>query len=326
MYRRLLFDDDDDDEEIIAMQRRPRIFYERVNYCELYDDHDFINRFRISKATFSMVLRLIENEISPPSQRNRAILAPCKLYMLLRYLATGSFLLAISDFVGVSESSACRYIHQTCRAIAKQKPKFMAFPMNDVDTKRVFTGFYNRSRFPRVIGAIDCTHIKIQSPGGDNGETFRNRKVARWPGSCHDQTIFDNSLIKHKFETGLIKGYLLGDGGYEVKPYLMTPLLAPRTQSEQLYDESHIRTRNVIERCFGVLKRRFPVLSKGITVNLNNTQAIVVACVLLCIISVLICMMKFQMICVKTTMMEMSEKKTFSICQEIQEVGKKEIG
>ena len=69
MYRRLLFDDDDDDEEIIAMQRRPRIFYERVNYCELYDDHDFINRFRISKATFSMVLRLIENEISPPSQR-----------------------------------------------------------------------------------------------------------------------------------------------------------------------------------------------------------------------------------------------------------------
>jgi len=69
MYRRLLFDDDDDDEEIIAMQRRPRIFYERVYYCELYDDHDFINRLRISKATFSMVLRLIENEISPPSQR-----------------------------------------------------------------------------------------------------------------------------------------------------------------------------------------------------------------------------------------------------------------
>lgn len=69
MYRRILYDDDDDDEEIIAMQRRLRIFYERVNYCELYDDHDFINRFRISKTTFSTVLRLIENEISPPSQR-----------------------------------------------------------------------------------------------------------------------------------------------------------------------------------------------------------------------------------------------------------------
>jgi len=85
--------------------------------------------------------------------------------MMLRYLATGSFLLAISDFVGVSESSACRYIHQTCRAIAKQKQKFLSFPINDVDIKTVITGFYSRSRFPRVIGAIDCTHIKIQSPG-----------------------------------------------------------------------------------------------------------------------------------------------------------------
>lgn len=71
MYRRIIFDNEDDmdDEEIIAMQRRPRIFYERVNFIELYDDHDFINRFRISKDTFATVLRLVEKEISPPSQR-----------------------------------------------------------------------------------------------------------------------------------------------------------------------------------------------------------------------------------------------------------------
>jgi hypothetical protein len=81
--------------------------------------------------------------------------------MILRYLATGSFLLAISDLVGVIESSASRYIYQTCRAIAKQKQNFMSFSMNDVDIKTVVTGFYSRCRFPRVIGTIDCTHIKI---------------------------------------------------------------------------------------------------------------------------------------------------------------------
>jgi len=70
MYRRILFDDDNvNDDEVIAMQRRPKVFYERVNYLELYDDHDFINRFRLSKATFITILRLIENEISPPSTR-----------------------------------------------------------------------------------------------------------------------------------------------------------------------------------------------------------------------------------------------------------------
>lgn len=70
MYRRVLFDDDyENDDEVIAMQRRPIIFYERVNFLELFDDHDFINRFCVSKATFNTFLRLIENEISPPSTR-----------------------------------------------------------------------------------------------------------------------------------------------------------------------------------------------------------------------------------------------------------------
>ncbi|CAI6345284.1 unnamed protein product [Macrosiphum euphorbiae] len=271
MNHRILFDyyeDDEIDEAVIALQQRPRIFYERVNYLELYDNHDFISRFRTSKETFRTLLRLIEADISPPSQRNRAILAPCKLYMVLRYLATGSFLLTVADLTGASESSACRYIHQVCRAIARHRSKYIYFPKNAVNMRKVVSGFYNCSRFPRVVGAVDCTHIKIQSPGGDNAETFRNRKgyfsintqcicnpwlkimdiVARWPGSCHDQIIFDNSSIKSKFETGILKGYLLGDGGYEVKPYLMTPLLNPTTRSQQLYNESQIRTRNVIER------------------------------------------------------------------------------
>lgn len=87
---------------------------------------------------------------------------------MLRYLATGSFLLSVADFAGVSESSTCRYIHQACRAIAKHRSKFIYFPKNAVDTRKVVNGFYMRSRFPRVIGAVDCTHIKIQSPGKQN--------------------------------------------------------------------------------------------------------------------------------------------------------------
>lgn len=28
------------------------------------------------------------------------------------------------------------------------------------------TLFYRFAQFPRTIGAIDCTHVKVQSPGG----------------------------------------------------------------------------------------------------------------------------------------------------------------
>lgn len=76
------------------------------------------------------------------------------------------------------------------------------------------------AQFPKVIGAMDCTHIKLQCPSRENGEQFRNRKgyfslnvhtldnanlefldlVARWPGFAHDSNIFAHSRLKARKE------------------------------------------------------------------------------------------------------------------------------
>ena len=57
------------------------------------------------------------------------------------------------------------------KAIASLKAQYIHF-----EPKRETTaGFYDRAGFPGVIGAIDCTHITITNPGGENGELFRNR-------------------------------------------------------------------------------------------------------------------------------------------------------
>lgn len=65
--------------------------------------------------------------------------------------------------------------------------------------------------------------------GGDDAEIFRNRKsyfsinvqavanenrefinlVARWPGSVHDATIFNNSTLRTQFELGLFGNAIL---------------------------------------------------------------------------------------------------------------------
>lgn len=104
--------------------------------------------------------------------------------------------------------------------------------------------------------------------------------VARWPGSCHDQTIFNNSRIKQRLvDREFGNNYILGDKGYENTN--LTPLHNPQTPGERLYNESQIRTRNVVERSYGVWKSRFPVLSKKITLDNTKVQAIIVACAVL---------------------------------------------
>ncbi|XP_036319854.1 putative nuclease HARBI1 [Rhagoletis pomonella] len=137
-------------------------------------------------------------------------------------------------------------------------------PKNSAELEIVNRSFHRIANFPKVVGCIDCTHVKIQSPGGVNAEIFRNRRgyfsynvqtvcyanleitdlVCRWPGSAHDANIFNNSRIKHRFELNQFKDcFVLGDSGYGVSRYMMTPLLHPNTAAERLYNESQIRTR-----------------------------------------------------------------------------------
>lgn len=134
--------------------------------------------------------------------------------------------------------------------------------------------------------------------GGEHPEIFRNRKgffslnvqaicnanlefidiVARWPGSTHDSLIFNNCYRHAVFEQGVYgDAFLLGDGGYACKRYMMTPLENCNTVAEQAYNECHIRTRNSIERMFGIWKRRFPVMAIGLRVKLENIFPIITA-------------------------------------------------
>ena len=52
-------------------------------------------------------------------------------------------------------------------------------------------------------------------------------------------------------------GWLLGDSGYPLRDYLMTSFNTPATPAEERFNNAHTRTRNVVERAFGVLKSRF---------------------------------------------------------------------
>ncbi|KAI8125105.1 putative nuclease HARBI1 [Lucilia cuprina] len=84
---------------------------------------------------------------------------------------------------------------------------------------------------------------------------------ARNPGANHDSFIWEQSVANQKLQERYYNGQrntsILGDAGYKLKPFLMTPIRNPSDVYERRYNKKHISARNVVERCFGEVKNRF---------------------------------------------------------------------
>ncbi|CAK1580296.1 unnamed protein product [Parnassius mnemosyne] len=110
---------------------------------------------------------------------------------------------------GTSLATSSRIVKRVSQAIVSLRREFIIFPDTNRDQDRVKIDFYDIARFPNVLGCIDCTHVKIQSPGGDDAELFRNRKGYM---SINVQTIASAKLLTSKTPDFLVK-YLHSLGG-----------------------------------------------------------------------------------------------------------------
>jgi len=107
--------------------------------------------------------------------------------------------------------------------------------------------------------------------------------VAKWPGSVHDARILRESPIFAAFEGNPkpLNGYILGDSGYMLRDWLLTPLLKTRSVKDEAYNTALCGTRCTVERCIGILKRRWHCLHTELRVAPRKACQIICACVTL---------------------------------------------
>ncbi|XP_054259636.1 putative nuclease HARBI1 [Macrosteles quadrilineatus] len=140
--------------------------------------------------------------------------------------------------------------------------------MRSIKTKTSW-GYINRKNKPTLNVQATC----------DSKEMFTSVDVS-WPGSVHDARIWKNSPVREVMRTTR-NTVLIGDDGYGLEPWLMTPFSVLDNESESKFNKLLKKERVVIERCFGQLKRRFPILQYVCRVKLEKVPKIIVACVVL---------------------------------------------
>ena len=264
-------------------QRIPRNAFHNRHISERF----LFQHTRLNRIVFEYVLGLISPALTKNTRSGRYLhLTPMqKLYVALQFYATGSFQWLVGSSGRVSQPSASRLIGEVTEAIVALAPQFIRFPNAEeyLAVKQVFyqIGQTKHGRgFPNVLDAIDCTHVRIQTPT-TAPEQYVNRHIyhsiivqlvvgpdlkifnsfAEFPGSNHDSYVWRNSALREALTEGNFpEGWLIGDSGYPQEPWLMTPVGHVNTPPELLYNSVHISTRNPVERTNGVLKSRWHVL------------------------------------------------------------------
>ncbi|XP_055914922.1 putative nuclease HARBI1 [Eupeodes corollae] len=86
---------------------------------------------------------------------------------------------------------------------------------------------------------------------------------ASQPGATHDALAWKVSSVRNYLLQQYTGGrhtnsWLLGDAGYPLEPWVMTPYRSPITgSSESKYNIQHSKAHNINERTIGLLKNRF---------------------------------------------------------------------
>ena len=293
-----------------AAVRRPRTYRIRASpIIENYSDEEIRDQFRFRRDSIEFIRGLVNDELSRDTNRNHALSVENQVLIGLRFLASGSFQQVIGDTIGVHKLTVSRTVDRFCTAIINRRREFVKFPMTENEKNHIKEGFFKLGGFPSVCGCIDCTHVRIIGPHLHEND-YVNRKgfhsinvqgitdhegkfidlLARWPGSTHDSFIFRTSPVKYHLERNhdtLEKGVLLGDSGYCLKHYLITPFENPATPQQRRFNRAQKTTRCSVERAFGVFKRRFHCLHSGLRVDPAKACKIIGACAVLHNIAIL---------------------------------------
>ncbi|XP_067904620.1 putative nuclease HARBI1 [Heterodontus francisci] len=254
------------------------VYWPCLSYLHL-SERQCRRRLCLSHETVTFLCEILAVDVPSNCLGSHSMPVALKVIVALNFYACGSFQASMADLCGVSQAAPHHCIKVVTDALFRCANNFICFKTDTSQAERS-RGLSAIVGFPMVHGVIDCTHVAIRSPAGHSG-AFINQKgfhslnvqlvcdhrkrirqvCARYPGSYQDAYILRNSQVPALFSPpDRPEGWLLGDRGYLLMTWLMTPMRIPRGLAKEHFNVSHVATRVTIEQIIGLLKMRFRCL------------------------------------------------------------------
>ena len=260
--------------------RQPHRPLQRIRNIFDEDDSFLIKRYRMPKHMLEAITLKVRDDLIK-NNRGMNISPDVQVACALRVLTEGCFQRPAGDTADVSQPSVSRILQQFCEALLVAYPDAVRFPRRGQTMQDTKNRFEARFGLPDVLGCVDGTHVYIKAPS-ENEHLYVNRHqrhslnvqavcdsdmlftsvVAKFPGACHDAFVFEQSAIGQSLAASDGElGYLLGDSGYPLRPWLVVPFDERQrdemTQEKLAFNSRHTKCRSIVERCFGMLKSRY---------------------------------------------------------------------
>ncbi|KYN22457.1 hypothetical protein ALC57_05142 [Trachymyrmex cornetzi] len=122
----------------------------------------FSNYCRMSKTQFEDLLTLIGSQITKQTFIREPISPDQRLFLTLRYLASGDSMMSLKYQYYVAQSTITNIIKETCNVLwSMLMPIVLKVPTHDT-WKQIAKKFELNCHFPHCIGAVDGKHVVIQ--------------------------------------------------------------------------------------------------------------------------------------------------------------------
>ncbi|CAJ2631031.1 unnamed protein product [Trifolium pratense] len=265
------------------------------------DREKFESVFKVSRKTFNYICSLVEKDMLAKSSgcvdlNGKRLSSNDQVAIAFIRLSSGESLTTIGDSFQLNQATVSQITWKFVEAMEERGLRHLTWPSTEMEMQEIKSKFENIRGLTNCCGAVDSTHIMMTLPSVDpESSVWLDREkncsmvlqaivdpdlrfrdiVTGWPGSVSDDHVLRSSTFFKLTEEGkrlnggnkilpdetVLREYIVGDTGFPLLPWLLTPYEGEDLSNVQVeFNKRIAATQMVAKRALARLKEMWKII------------------------------------------------------------------